>query len=238
MDPAGGGTRSERFYARNPYDHDITTRIVAAGPVTLPVSLSPAPLGEWFVLSAGSEVLLTAQLTIQETNALGRVTLVQEWLDQNLPRPLGGLAFDVVPRLEPPPSGAVCVDFSTFAPGDYPQPLRLGDLTLRVDRGFPDAPARVFPGAGGGRNALDSGFETVIEFPRPCRAVWLEVIPDGSAMDAQALNATDEAVASAGPVGPAPGERRTLELRAAGIVRAHLKAPLDQCLIERICYEE
>ena len=96
QDTTDAGGRSERFYARNPYDQDITTRLTVAGPTNLPVKLTPIPLGQWFLLPAQSEALFTVQFSVLDTNAVGRVNVFQEWLDGNLPRVLGGLAFDFV----------------------------------------------------------------------------------------------------------------------------------------------
>ena len=239
QDPTGGGTRSERFYARNPFDTAMVTRLRLQAPTNLQAVLKPMPFGQIFVLPPQAEMLFTVNVDVSDPQQGGTATILQDYLDGNgnLINVLGGFALQFVPHSNQSSNG-VCTGFQFATPGEYAQPLRIGDLTFQVDRGFPDAPIRVLAGTAGGPNVLDAGFETVIEFARPCRVVRLEVEPAGSAMTAQAFDSSGVGVDLTAPVGPSPGILHTLELRGTDIVRVHLKAPMDQSYLRRVCFEE
>ncbi|MCP4581095.1 MAG: S8 family serine peptidase [candidate division Zixibacteria bacterium] len=93
LSTAKSSKSAESFYVRNPFQHEIRTRLRHEAPENWKVELDSLRFDEWFSMDAGLSILATVKVNLPEPNLSGEVSIIQDILHEDNVEPLGGLTL-------------------------------------------------------------------------------------------------------------------------------------------------
>lgn len=83
----------KRFFVRNPWQEAAKGRLKIKGPIGWPIVLDGLEPDEPFELKPNQEIPVTIKVTLPQPNLTGEVTIIQERVDVDPPKVMGGVTF-------------------------------------------------------------------------------------------------------------------------------------------------
>lgn len=129
-----------------------------------------------------------------------------------------------------------CIDFSALPPGPGPNPqVQQGvSFEVRDHAGTPVANTRIW--AQGAFTGLDTSFTTEIKLPQPCSLVEATLVHFAQPATFEAFN-TDGTSAGVRSMSGPQNAPETLTIPGASIGSAVIRAPADETILLRFCFE-